>query len=723
MPAGGTPPGLALAWRAPLVAYAVALAVAVVLGVLALVALASGDAPEEVSDVSSAAEGVLAWIAVPFQLVAMALGGRISAGDDDFTVSILALPLVLTATYVVTLARVAAASEVRQPSRSRTDRALTSGAAAVGAAVVVAVLTRLLAMRSDGTVVHALSVSLVLGTLLFTFLGDLVGRELRSAGLPAFARRWASPAIAWLSHVGVWLVVSFPVLFVVAWVQEGFRTAVALPLWWPIGGLWTYALGHLSGIGTSGFYAYAWSGDGVLTPVALLLGALVATVLAATVWHLRAARDRAELATPASWVPLPVAFAVGGVVVSVVSMVSIGGGAFGVSGAFTIMPAAWTCLLLGLWGLAAEGLSRTLAPQVAGLIPASVVARLRADVPERAAGEPTTAEPMTPEQARKVRRIAILVGAGLAVVVAGAIAVSVIGSTFYTPEKAAQTYVDAIADGDVDAVAASLPDGEDYSPLLLTDEVYDAATERPTDYTVGEVTTLGDSAMVEVRAEGGVGGEAYLSLEKGDKKFGIFQEWDVTEGLTSALSISTDDVEEFAVNGVTVAAPDEGYATYAVLPGTYSVDLYAGNDWIDGAASEVAVPLGEFTSPETSSPAPSEAFVERVDEEVAAWLDECMASTEVDPDGCPQEVYAYGDVRDVSWELTRSPEVEYDYFDTSFPMTLYASGGTATATYEVDESYGFGPEDWNAETDESSLDFSVEVDVSGDELEVNPDTY
>ena len=37
--------------------------------------------------------------------------------------------------------------------------------------------------------------------------------------------------------------------------------------------------------------------------------------------------------------------------------------------------------------------------------------------------------------------------------------------------------------------------------------------------------------------------------------------------------VTTDGVEEIAVNGVSVAAPSEGYGTFAVLPGTYSVDL------------------------------------------------------------------------------------------------------------------------------------------------------
>jgi hypothetical protein len=112
-----------------------------------------------------------------------------------------------------------------------------------------------------------------------------------------------------------------------------------------------------------------------------------------------------------------------------------------------------------------------------------------------------------------------------------------------------------------------------------------------------------------------------------------------------------------------------------------------------------------------------------VDRAVAEFLDECLASTEPDPDGCPQSIYAYGDVRNLTWELTASPTVDYDFIDPTFPLSLYASGGSATATYEVDESYGFGAADWVEETDESSLDFNVEVDADGDQLDVSVEPW
>jgi hypothetical protein len=306
-------------------------------------------------------------------------------------------------------------------------------------------------------------------------------------------------------------------------------------------------------------------------------------------------------------------------------------------------------------------------------------------------------------------------------VVVGTVAVSVISSTYFTPERAAQDHVDAVADGDVDAVAAAVSDDE-LSPALLTAEVLEGVSGRPTDYTVGEVTTFGGDALVEVTAEDGVGGESYVSLEKGDKRFGLFQEWVVVEGLTSTLNISTDGEGDVSVNGVTVPVP-EGYGAFAVLPGTYTVDPFAGNEWLQSASSEVEVPLGELASPDIASPEPSDAFTQQVDAAVDGWLEECMASTDADPDGCPQSIYAFGDVRGLTWELSEAPTVDYDFFSPSFPMSLYVTGGSATATYEVDESYGFGPKDWVEETEESSLDFSVEVDLDGDQLEVTPEAY
>lgn len=704
-----TPPGLMQCWRAPLIAYAATVAASFVLAVLTIIALSSSTSEGEVGDASEAVEGLFAFVALPFQLAAMALAGRVGFGDDELSVSLLGLPLLLTATYVFVTLRVASRSERCTPSTTRGERALTSGAAALIAVVVVGALTRIFALRSDGESIHALSISLVLGTLVLTFAADFAGRELVAASVPASLRSWLPAVTVWLSHVALWLAVAFPVLFVLTWVQEGFRPALSLPLWWPTGGLWTYAMGHLSSVGALGFNTYAWSDNGVLVPLALIGSALLAALAASVLWHLRNTRAAEELARPASWIQLPAVFAAGGLLITLLSAISVGGTILGTDGSATVAPALWTFILLGMWGGLIEGLSRTVAPRVAGALPAKVTSRLRgaalSDGPS-----PVAPDPLTPEQARKVRRVALIGGTCVAVVVGAIVAVSVVNSMLYSPEKVAQKYLDAVAEGDVEAAleSTSAPDG--MSPLLMTDEIYAAATDRPTSYSVGEATSLLGSMYIEIEAEDGVGGDGSLTLKEGDKKFGLFDQWEVTEGLTSTISISTSSTSpSISVNGVEVEVTEE-YADYAVLPGTYSVDPFAGSEWVATEPSTVEVGLGEFAMAEPAEPQPSAAFEEQVDSALAEWLGACMESTEPEPDGCPQSAYAYGDVRNLSWELTTPPTVDYSYFDPTFPMSLSTSDGVATATYEVDESYGFGPKQWSKETEESSLYFGVTVD-------------
>lgn len=712
-----TPPGLTQSWRAPLLAYAATVAASLLLAVLTIVSLSSSSAGGDASEASDAVDGLFAFVALPFQLAAMALGGRIGVGDENYSLSLRGLPLLLSAIYIFVALRVASRAERQTPSTNRSARALTSGAAALFAVIVVAALTRIFALRSDGESIYALSFSLVLGTFVLTFVADFLGRELVTAALPAHLFVWRRALMVWLAHLALWFAVALPVLFVVMWVQEGFRAALSLPLWGPTAVLWAYTVGHLSSVGTLGVNTFAWSGDGFLVPLSLIGGALVAALAASVLWHLRSARSVEELARPASWIQLPAVFAAGGLVITVLSSVSVGGAGFGTSGSVSFGPAIWTFIVLGIWGGIIEGLTRTLAPRIAPALPQTLTARLRG--PAVAEGtSPVTPEPLTPEQARKVRRIALVGGTAVALVVGAFVAVSVANSILYSPEKVAQNYLDAVADGDVDTALESMPNDQDLSMTLMTDEIYAAATDRPSSYSLGEVTDYFGATSVDVEAKGGVGGDGSLTLEEGDKKFGLFNQWKVTEGLTSTLSIATTSSSGVSVNGVEVETTDD-YGSYAVLPGSYNVDPFAGNEWVEAGASPVKVALGDYASAEMTEPQPSAAFKEQVDSAMADWLGACMDSTELEPDGCPQSGYAYGDVRNVSWELTTPPTIDYSYFDPTFPMSLSTSDGEATATYEADDSYGYGPKEWTKETEESSIYFSVTVNEDGNGLSVD----
>jgi hypothetical protein len=73
-----------------------------------------------------------------------------------------------------------------------------------------------------------------------------------------------------------------------------------------------------------------------------------------------------------------------------------------------------------------------------------------------------------------------------------------------------------------------------------------------------------------------------------------------------------------------------------------------------------------------------------------------MASTELDPDDCPNSASGGTDVRNVVWTLDQSPTPDFEYFDGTFPADLSCGqSGHATVTYEADQSYGCGPPDWH----------------------------
>ena len=163
----------------------------------------------------------------------------------------------------------------------------------------------------------------------------------------------------------------------------------------------------------------------------------------------------------------------------------------------------------------------------------------------------------------------------------------------------------------------------------------------------------------------------------------------------------------------------EEYASYTVFPGTYSIDSYAGSDWFEAEPSTVEVVLGEVTLADPpAEPQPSEELKAECEGAMDEWLDECMASTEPEPAGCPQTAYVYGEVRDLSWELTTPPTVDWSYIQPTFPLSLNSTDGVATATYEEDQSYGYGPKQWTEGAEESSLYIAITVEESGGELSV-----
>lgn len=737
--------------RAALVGLAAALVAA--LGVLALLLAASvagADVDDVASDVDSD-DGLLNLLALPVQAVGMGLFGRLQIGDGGFGAT-LYLPLWwVTAAFVAGTWWWARRTERRLGPSRAVEQARAAALVAIPLALLLLLAMRVLALRDSGTVLHTASPSLFFGALLLTFGALWAGRWSVSPRWPA----GLDPDVVVASRLlatGVlaWVLATAPVVFVLAWLEDGFGAALALLTVQPTIGLYLYELGHLVGVQALGETVYAWSGDGLLA-LALVLAGLVTVLATGLAWHLR--RVRAGSPEPVSWVALPAVFLGGGFVLWVACLLVASGelGLFG--GSLTIQPAVWSMFLLALWGLVAEIVSRYVAPGVVPALPVALRRRLEHAPPRRAeaagtapsaaattAAGPraTAAEPMSPEQRARARRLALLGGGALVGVIALGIAWSVVNSQVFGPEGRAQAYLDAVAEADLETVAELAPfdqesvemgssfflgDASDTGTSLFTEEVYDGAADRVTAYELEEVTVNGDEAVAEVRLEGLPGKEsASLRLVRSGGRYGIFDDWTVAGGgLASVLEVELpEEATGSQVNGVDV---DLDSSSQWVLPGTYRVDPYAGSRWLAGDAPETTVAPDEgYAFADTGEPGPSEELLAAVQEEVDAWLEECAASDDLEPDGCPMYTWAWGDdVRNVAWEITEPPELEDAYLGGGFPAEFYYGGGQATVTYEEDQSLGFGRPDFEAQESSSDLYFSVTVDVVDDEVQVSFD--
>lgn len=182
----------------------------------------------------------------------------------------------------------------------------------------------------------------------------------------------------------------------------------------------------------------------------------------------------------------------------------------------------------------------------------------------------------------------------------------------------------------------------------------------------------------------------------------FFQKWEISDGLEAHLAVRGGDA---VIGGVAVAEADaEDLIAY---PGVLNVEL-AESPWMTAKPQRLALTgLSEGTYLEVE---PSDGLIAEVQEQANARLDECVASTDLRPEGCPFREYVYGDVRNVAWTITNYPTVDM------FSMERFTlEGGQATVTYEVENWDG----EWVAEESESDIGyFSGEVAIDGDDVEL-----
>lgn len=260
---------------------------------------------------------------------------------------------------------------------------------------------------------------------------------------------------------------------------------------------------------------------------------------------------------------------------------------------------------------------------------------------------------------RPGRRRAILIGVVVALVLIAA--VFVIRTTVSSPESAVRDYFDALADRDAGAaLAATAPEvREQVARDLISDTVLESdGYVPPGEVEVTEVSTDGRGAVAEVAyAIDGREHTATLRLRRDEGLLdAVFHRWLVVDGIGSLLL--GEGPEQITVNGRPVAAYDaQGPRVLPALPGSYQISVPEQDPlWEPRSVAAQVEPQGstEVSVPLVARPAVREA----INQQVARRLDDCAASAELLPPGCPFGYAVVGSAEDVRWRIAAYPRLE-----------------------------------------------------------------
>lgn len=335
-------------------------------------------------------------------------------------------------------------------------------------------------------------------------------------------------------------------------------------------------------------------------------------------------------------------------------------------------------------------------------------------------GEPQA--PRTPMSRRTRRRV---IGAGVAagtlfVVAAGlAVALNIVSSTVFAPEKSVEAYLTALQDGDVaTAMELAPPNVPTAQRALLTDAVAGSAENRISGYRIVGSTERGDDSVevsAEVTQDGVATTHSYL-VERDGRTGLVFPQWRMGEVQYPSIELRLPQgVTTLVINGQEFTAEDlgfqDGIAHATVLPGTYTVALASSSEFLTVVDSSVHVSADQtqwhelFVAPSFEI---SEAGRSEVQEQVNALLDECALSTDPDPENCPFGTWSYEIVEGSgSWSIDAHPTVTVEEGWEGWVFSTHATQDAGSATFSYQREAWF---------EEELLDESAEVAiwVSGD---------
>ncbi|WP_347042341.1 hypothetical protein [Brachybacterium nesterenkovii] len=373
-----------------------------------------------------------------------------------------------------------------------------------------------------------------------------------------------------------------------------------------------------------------------------------------------------------------------------------------VSGAPSVLSPTGAASSAALTGAAAPAAMQTGSAdaQTGSAASASGPAPAAAPVP---LGGASQREPMTKEAKRRLLLILGLLGAAVALVIAAIVAIVVMSSTIFSPKHEVESYLDAVTAGDYGTAAQiAQPNAPNANRVLLTDGVGAKTEKRITSYTIDDVEVSEDTAIVTATLDqDGQRTQRTFTVDRAGNRFLVFPEWKLGEVEYTSLSFYVPQgVEKVTVNGVEVevakletTSDEMGYAVAAlpVLPGTYAFSGPSLGEYIEAEPVSTTVAADGAVADSSGGYVYlnyiiNDAGEKKVQEDVNAKIDECAATGQPSPDGCPLGTYSYNDTAG-TWSVTSYPVVTLEQGDEGAFYLQTETDGAATFTYTYD-SFG-----------------------------------
>lgn len=324
-----------------------------------------------------------------------------------------------------------------------------------------------------------------------------------------------------------------------------------------------------------------------------------------------------------------------------------------------------------------------------------------------------------------MRRLVIVWSVVLGVMAAlFAITVVVLNATVFTPSGFVRVYLDSLARHDAQGALAlpgvTVPD--DARTELLQDaalgEVSDVRVVEELRVDVDDVQLFGELArerdlrLVEAEVRLAAGDEpatVHFVIGPADPVLGVFNGWRFAQSPIATILAEPLHDDRFKVNGIALSSAEE-VELAALVPGQYTLTHESALFEADPVVVPVRTPGGSVQTQLDIRANPT--FVDRVQQELDTFLDECATQRVLLPAGCPFGHQINNRVEsEPVWSITGYPQVQIVPGQERGTWIMPRSEGVAHLTVDVRSLF-----DGSRSTFDDDVTFTVAY-----EIRVQPD--